>query len=105
MMTKMKLNKFEKCLLDCYIDAYKAATPSADFLELIDKAATLPDGRKEINFMDYECKKEDMEKILKNNAKKHKLTKRDLTRLEINFYLGCSPKTAKEIVIDDTLDG
>jgi hypothetical protein len=91
----MKKSKIEKALLECYIEAYKNSTPSADFNELVANAKVDEDGRKVIEYKKYKCKHETMSEILEKKAKKYKLNERQIKVLNFNFWLGCSPMSEK----------
>ena len=85
--------KIEKALLEAYVLAYRNATPSADFMELMDKAEIDKDGRKIINYNDYFCKHEVLKEIVEGIIKKYKLNERQIKVLNFNFWLGCSPRS------------
>lgn len=72
----------EKIILDIYREAYREATPSADFDELLSRG----DG---VNYNAYYLPQDKLKEIVERHLKH----KRKYTRkiVEFNAYLGCSP--------------
>jgi hypothetical protein len=89
----MSSTKLEKALFEAFIEVYKVSEPPADFNELVVVAPLNERGQKDIPFNDYQCDESKMRDILKTVAEKYKLNKQDIRNLEINFWLGCSPRT------------
>lgn len=84
--------KLGEILRECYIELYKASTPSADFEELVAKAPINEKGQKVIDYNAYEISKTDFDNIVDKVYAKHKITKSEKHRLMMSVYLGCSPK-------------
>lgn len=78
--------------------AYKRATPSADYDELVDKALK---GDKKIDFNSYELPLEDFLEIEDQIAEKYKLSKYEKRIFNFHFYLGHSPRTAPSKEVRD----
>jgi hypothetical protein len=87
--------RFNKAMEECYIALYKAATPSADFLELVANADIDEHGKKDIHFDRYYLASEQMDEIVHSTIKRHKMDKRDAQTFSVSMYLGASP-TSKE---------
>lgn len=87
----MKQSKDEKILWEYYRRCYKAATPSADFDELVANAEII-DGRKHIKYNDYEIDNEVLEQIIKDVFKEFKVPMYKRKAFRFEFYLGCAPK-------------
>lgn len=94
-MIFMSRSKIEKALLEAYVLAYKNATPSADFMQLMDNAKIDKDGRKIIDYDAYFCENEVLKEIVENIIRKYKLNEREIKILNFNFWLGCSPRSMK----------
>ena len=88
----MKQSKFEKAILNFYIEIYTVATPSVDFNDLVDKAPVNKYGQKEIEFNSYEVDGDLFDKILHETCKKFKLNIREKKMFMFEAYLGASPK-------------
>ena len=54
----MNKTKIDEALMECYRRLYKAATPSADFDELVKNATINDKGKKVIDFMAYELERD-----------------------------------------------
>lgn len=91
-MDTKKMSKDERALWEYYRRAYKAATPSADFDELVANAKVV-DGRKEIDYMSYELEDEIQQQIAKDIFKEFRIPKFKQRAFNIEFHLGCGPKT------------
>ena len=83
--------KMEKIILEAMVDFYKNSEPKADLGKLMKTGEPL----KPEWFMKYYLPQKDMDRIIKETAKKHKLDKFDRHRLEVNCYLGGSPSGVK----------
>lgn len=94
-MIFMNRSKIEKALLEAYVLAYKNATPSVDFMQLMDNAKIDKDGRKIIDYDAYFCENELLKEIVENIIRKYKLNEREIKILNFNFWLGCSPRSMK----------
>lgn len=81
------MKKEEKILMDVYKAVYSEL--GVDIDELIEDGTT----KKEGWFMEYEMPNERQEQILKDILSKSKLNKRQKRTVEINYWLGCSPKS------------
>ena len=91
-MDTKKMSKDEKALWEYYRRAYKAATPSADFDELVENAKIV-NGKKEIDYMSYELEEEIQEQIAKDIFKEFRIHKYRRDAFNMEFHLGCGPKT------------
>lgn len=100
-MIFMKKSKIEKALLEAYVLAYRNATPSANFIELMDNAKLDKDGRKIIDYDAYFCKHEVLKEIVEGIIIKYKLNEREIKILNFNFWLGCSPRSNKKNDLDN----
>jgi hypothetical protein len=94
-MKRISDKRFNKAMEECYIALYKAATPSADFLELVANADIDEDGKKDIYFDRYYLHSDEMDVIVKATIKEYKMTKKDAQTFSVSMYLGASP-TSKE---------
>jgi hypothetical protein len=90
------MTKQEKIMWQIYIDLFKAATPSADFEELVENASVNDRGQKEINFMEYSIHKSDYDRIIESNLKGNRLTKLSKQMITNSINLGCSPRTIQD---------
>lgn len=81
-------------IMDCYREMYARATPSADFDELMANASIGDDGRKIIDFMNYELNHPEFMKILKKHSRSVPKLYRE--RFENTILLGCSPKFERD---------
>ena len=88
--------KDEEIMHELYRRAFAASTPPGDFDELMDKAEINQFGQKVIPYMDYECPHEVLEKILEDTLTEYKVPKHRVNAFSFNFWLGCSPKSAKK---------
>jgi len=97
-MTK-KRKREEEAMHECYRRLFKAATPSADFDELISQASVNNFGQKEIPFLDYVLERETHCQIVESILKEYKIPKilREVFRRSI--LLGCSPKWPTNTII------
>lgn len=97
-----KMDKIEQAIWDCLVELYANSTPSADFNKLVEEAPINKEGRKEINFMNYEIDHDKMEEIIdKHRTKllKHSRNKHFHERqFNFNIYLGCSPKSIRKTI-------
>jgi hypothetical protein len=91
-MDTKKMSKDERALWEYYRRAYKAATPSADFDELVENAKIV-NGKKEIDYMSYELEEEIQEQIAKDIFKEFRIHKYRRDAFNMEFHLGCGPKT------------
>ena len=89
----MKQSRDEKILFDFYRRVYKAATPSADFDELLENATINERGQKEIDYNAYEIDDEIMEQIIKDIFKQYGVPVYRRKAFNFEFHLGCGPKT------------
>ena len=89
-------NNDEEIMHELYRRAFAASTPPGDFDELMAKAETNEFGQKVIPYMDYECPHEVLEKILEDTLTEYKVPKHRVNAFSFNFWLGCSPKSAKK---------
>jgi predicted ATP-grasp superfamily ATP-dependent carboligase len=90
------MTKQERIMWQIYIDLFKAATPSADFEELVKNSTVNERGQKEINFMDYSISKSDYDCIMESNLKGKRLTKLSKQMITNSINLGCSPRTIQD---------
>lgn len=93
MSMKAKPNE-EVAIFECYRRLYKAATPSANFDELLEKAYVDEYGMKHISFNDYEIENEYMTQIMEDVIKEYKIRpKLRQQAFRVSIHLGASPKT------------
>lgn len=97
-MARRKKKEIKNIILDIYRDLYANSEPKADFDELCDNAEIDSEGRKVIDFMAYEIDGELMKDIIDKHCKQNKLKERDINSVNVNVYLGCSPKTKEGTV-------
>jgi hypothetical protein len=90
-MRQSRQSKNEKILFDFYRRCYKAATPSADFDELVENAEVI-DGRKHIKYNDYLLEEDVFDNIIKDIFKQYRVSKYDQKAFMFEFNLGCAPK-------------
>ncbi len=107
----------EEIVMDGYKALYAAATPSADFEELINnclkyvdkdgmvhytetplsKEETIERGwMKDIDYMNYHLDEETYKKIVEEKIKEHKLTGYRKEGFKTQMYLGCGPSINEE---------
>lgn len=96
-MATKKKNKNEEILHEMYRMAFAASTPYGDFDELMRTSPKDEDGRILIPFMDYECTQEKLDDIFESTMKKYKVNSNYRKAFSFNFWLGCSPKTARNL--------
>lgn len=89
----MRQSRDEKILYDYYRRVYKAATPSADFDELVENAKINDRGQKEIDYNAYEIEEEILEQIIKDIFKQYRIPVYRRKAFTFEFHLGCGPKT------------
>lgn len=90
-----KRDKYDKAILECYVELYKHATPQADFNELVASAGTNELGQKVIEFNNYEMDETLACDIISTVGKKYKFSKWEQKQLSVTIHLGCSPKFTK----------
>lgn len=102
----------DELVMDGYKALYAAATPSADFEELLNTCTKYIDRecqvhftetpltaeecrergwQKDIGYMDYELDEEIYKEIVENKIKEHKLTGLRADAFRNTMYLGCGP--------------
>lgn len=74
-------------LLECYREAYRIATPSADFDELIRTG----EAKQDQFYNHYKLSEKRQQNILEKIFKKYRLTKYEKRKISEAFYMGCSP--------------
>lgn len=89
----MRQSRDEKILYDFYRRAYKAATPSANFDELVENATINERGEKVIDFNAYEIDEETLDQIIKDIFKQYRIPLYRRKAFSFEFHLGCGPKT------------
>jgi len=89
----MKQSRDEMILFDFYRRVYKAATPSADFDELLENATINERGQKEIDYNAYEIDEVIMDQIIKDIFKQYRVPVYRRKAFNFEFHLGCGPKT------------
>jgi len=93
-MSVLNLTKKEdKILYEIYSRLYKASSPSADFEELVANAKINEEGKRVINFMDYEIDNDVMDNIIETVLKENRVRKDQRGKYKTTIYLGCSPKS------------
>lgn len=80
------MTKTEKIILEIYRKVY--AEIGVDIEELIESGETKEEGW----FLKYELEEKLQEDILKEFLSKSKLSSHDKRKVEINYWLGASPK-------------
>lgn len=95
-MRKIRENKNDIAIMDCYTQLFASSTPPADFKELVDNAPTNEHGQKVIDFMAYEIDEDKYSEIVESMIKKHKFKNYDIQRFKTTIALGCSPKFKKK---------
>lgn len=97
MSIKAKPNE-DAAVLECYRRLYKAATPSANFDELMAKAYVDEYGMKHIPYNDYEIEDEYMTQIIEDVIKEYKIKpKLRQQAFRVTIHLGASPKTKLKV--------
>ena len=79
-------------MLEIYRRAYAAATPSANFDELLANAEIDKDGRKLIPFNDYQLKDDVAKQVIEDAMHEFKVPKWKRKQFSFTYWLGCSPK-------------
>lgn len=95
----MRRKNYDKILTDLYTRLYKAATPSADFSELLKNAKEETiDGKivKRIDYDSYYLNLDDYRKIVEDVQKEHKLNAYEKSWLIFEAYLGAGPTSLKK---------
>jgi len=82
------MRKEEKILLEVYRTVYKEL--GADLDKLIEDGTT----KEDMWFMEFEMSRERQEEILNDILSKSRLSKHQKRTVEINYWLGCSPKNS-----------
>ena len=90
-MSKYETN-ISNAINECYILLYEAATPSGDFLQMVEDAVEDKNGLKHIPFIDYELDFKTHHDIINATMKKFKIRKDDMERFKNTIYLGSGPK-------------
>lgn len=93
----MRQSRDEKILFDYYRRVYKAATPSANFDELVENATINDRGEKVIDFNAYEIEEEVQNKIIKDIFKQYRVPLYRRKAFEFEFHLGCGPRTKNKM--------
>ena len=93
----MRQNRDEKIVFDYYRRVYKAATPSADFDELMENAPINDNNQKVIDYNSYEIEEEIMEQIIKDIFKQYRIPVYRRKAFQFEFHLGCGPRTKRDI--------
>ena len=88
----MRQNRDEKIVFDYYRRVYKAATPSADFDELMENAPINDNNQKVIDYNSYEIEEEIMEQIIKDIFKQYRVPVYRRKAFQFEFHLGCGPR-------------
>jgi len=89
------MDKESTIVWEIYRRLYKAATPSADFDELVKNAPVNDRGQKEIDFNSYSVDENVFHDIIEDEIKKHKrLSKWKKQMIRNTVCLGCSPRYA-----------
>jgi hypothetical protein len=87
------ITKDIEIMIEIYRRAYAAATPSANFDELLANAEIDKDGRKLIPFNDYELEDDVAKQIIEDAMKEFKVPKWKRKQFTFTYWLGCSPKS------------
>ena len=91
----MNTTKLYSILEEMYTEAYKQATPSADYNELIKNANYDYLGRKVIDYNAYYLPSDDLDRIFDEVCSRYKLNKIEIEALKFEYYLGSSPTSKK----------
>jgi len=94
------MDKVSQAIWDCLVELYANSTPSADFNKLVEEAPVNEEGQKVVDFMSYEIDHNKMQEIVdkhENMLKKKRVNELHLKSFRFNIYLGCSPKSKREI--------
>lgn len=107
----------DELVIDGYTALYAAATPSADFTQLMNECLKYIDReghvhytdtplsseeckekswQKDIGYMDYELDEETYTSIVEEKVKEHKLTGLRAQAFRNTMYLGCGPAFSKK---------
>jgi hypothetical protein len=89
--------KLEKIILDCYQELYENSTPKGDFKQIVENALLNERGEKIIPFDDYEIDRTVYNNIVDKYIKKYKMDKYTQSIFNFRIYLGCGPKSKKEV--------
>lgn len=95
----MRRKNYDKILTDLYTRLYKAATPSADFAELLKNAKEETiDGKivKKIDYDSYYLNIDDYRKIVEDVQKEYKLNAFERSWFAFEAYLGAGPTSLKK---------
>ena len=93
-------DKDDKILMEIYRRAYAAATPSANFDDLVTNAKIDEHGRKVIPFNDYELEDDIAQQIINNVMKEFKVPKWKRQAFHNAYNLGCSPRSKRDELSD-----
>jgi diphthamide synthase subunit DPH2 len=85
--------KDEKIMMEIYKRAYVAATPQADFEQLVANATLDEHNRKIIPYDDYELDDNVAKQIIEDVMKEFKVPKWKRQSYSMGYWLGCSPKS------------
>ena len=92
--------KDEKILMEIYRRAYAAATPQANFDELVANATINEHNQKVIPFNDYELDDEVAKQIIEDVMKEFKVPKWKRRAFHNTYNLGCSPRIKRDDLSD-----
>ena len=87
------MTKDIKIMFEIYRRAYVAATPSANFDELVANAKIDEHGMKLIPFNDYQLEDDIAKQIIEDVMKEFKVPKWKHKAFHNTYNLGCSPKS------------
>jgi len=91
----------ENIYKELMIEAYKAATPPADYEELYDKAPLNELGQKIIPYKDHIISIKDLDDIFDSVMKKYKVKPYMVKLYRFYFYMGPSPSYPKNAFDDE----
>ena len=97
-------NKDDKICWEIYRLLFAAASPPADFDELVKNATIDEHGKKHIPFMEYEIDERVMDIIIAYTLKEKKVKKDQWQKFKNIIYLGCSPKTRQNNNMNNTIE-
>jgi len=83
----------DKVMLELFREAYKAATPPADFDELYEKAHLNELGERVIDFDSYVIENEVLDRIFEDTMKKFKVPKWKRRGYRFHYDLGAIPRS------------
>lgn len=100
----MNYKKIDNVIRLCYIEIYKNSIPYADFEELLENAPLDNNGKKIINFNDYEIKNKTFYEIMNKICKDNKVTKKEKESISIHLHLGATPRFVDKTIYERRIE-